>query len=141
MKLDTGVTVGREVGLLVASEVATQVAMQAARQAAAQMGVKGGVLGTGAASTVATLGVGLIIAVILDYVMDAVFKAAGYDPVAKIGGQVQDSLEKLEKALTGDTFLMFGTKGSLREQLEKLHEGRAKLRRETIARFMKERKN
>ena len=27
MKLDTGVTVGREVGLLVASEVATQVAM------------------------------------------------------------------------------------------------------------------
>jgi len=141
MKLDAGVTVGREVGLLVATDIATQVAMQAARGAAAQMGVKAGVLGTGAASTVATLGVGLIIAVILDYVLDAVLKAAGYDPVATIGGQIQSSLDKLEKALTGDTFLMFGTKGSLRGQLEKLHEGRAKLRRETIARFMKERKN
>jgi hypothetical protein len=141
IKLDTGVTVGREVGLLVTSEIATQAAMQAARATAAEMGVEAGLLGTGAASFAATLGLGMIIAVILDYILDAVFKAAGYDPAAKIAGQVDSSLDKMEKALTGDTTWMFGKKGSLRQQLEKLHEARSKLRRDTIAQFMKERKN
>jgi len=141
MQLDTGVGIGREVGLLVATEIATQVAIQAGRAAAAEMGVQTGVLGTGAASALETLGVGLVIAVILDYILDAVFKAAGYDPVATIRDQVRGSLNKMEKALTGDTFLFFGTKGSLRQQLENLHEERGKLRRETIAQFMKERKS
>jgi len=140
MKLDTGVTVGREVGLWVASDVATQVAIQAARAAGAEMGVETGLLGTGAASSVATLGVGLVIMVILDYILDAVLKVAGYDPAAKIAGQVRGSLDKMEKALTGDTSMFGGTKGSLRQELERLHEERSKLRRETIAQFMKERK-
>ena len=38
IKLDTGVTVGREVGLLVTSEIATQAAMQAARAASCRDG-------------------------------------------------------------------------------------------------------
>jgi hypothetical protein len=141
IKLDTGVTVGREVGLLVTSEIATQAAMQATRAAGAEMGVEAGLLGTGAASSVATLGLGVIIAIIIDYILDAVFKAAGYDPAAKIAGQVNSSLDKMEKALTGDTTWGVGTKGSLRQQLEKLHEARSTLRRDTITQFMKGRKN
>jgi hypothetical protein len=141
IKLDTGVTVGREVGLMVTSEVATQAAMQATRAAAAEMGVEAGLLGTGAASFIATAGLGMIIAVIIDYILDAVFRAAGYDPAAKIAGQVNSSLDKMEKALTGETTWGFGTKGSLRQQLEKLHEARGKLRQDTITQFMKGRKN
>jgi hypothetical protein len=142
LKLDAGVTLGREVGLLVAAEIASQVALQAARTAAAEMGVKAGVLGTGVASSAATLGVGMIIAVILDYVLDAIFKGAGYDPAAKIAGQVRESLDKMETALTGDSYFLFGgKKGALRQQMEKLHKARQQLRRETVAQFMKERNN
>jgi hypothetical protein len=137
MKLDTGVMIGREVGILVASEIATQVAMRAARTAAAEMGVEGGILATGAASTVATLGVGMVICVILDYVVDAVFKAAGYDPAAKIAAQVDASLCTMQRALVGDISLAGGgKKGSLREQLERLHQVRSKLRQETVARLV-----
>lgn len=140
MKLDGAVTVGREIGLWVASDVATQMVMQVARGAAAEMGVGAGILGAGAASAVETLGVGMVVGFILDAFLDSVFKSLGYDPAAKIAGQVQFSLDRLETALTEDTFLVwFGKKGTLREQLEKLHEIRSKLRRQTIAKFMKER--
>ena len=105
------------------------------------MGVEAGLLGTGAASCVATVGLGMIIAIIIDYIIDAIFKAVGYDPAANIAGQVDSSLDKMEKALTGDTTWGGGTKGSLRKQLEKLHEARSRLRRDTISQFMKERKN
>lgn len=137
MQLDLGVTIGREIGILVASEVATQVALQAGRAAAAEMGVEAGVLSAGAASSVATLGVGLVIAIIIDYVVDLCFKAAGYDPVAKIEGQVKSTLDKMEASLVGDTFWGRGKKGSLRHELEKLHDSRSKLRREVVAQILK----
>jgi hypothetical protein len=139
MKMDFGVTVGREVGLLVASELATQAALQACRTVAAEMGVEGGLLGAGAVSSLETLGVGLVIAVILDYVIDAVFKAAGYDPAAKIAAQVRESLDEMEAALTRDPWFFSSRKtGALRQQLQKVHEARSKLRRQTIERFMRE---
>jgi hypothetical protein len=136
MKTDLGVTMGREVTLLVASEVVTQAALQGARTAAAEMGIEAGVLGAGATSTVATIGIGLVIAVILDYVLDAVFKVAGYDPAAKIAGQVNTSLDKTEAALTSKSG-WFAKSGSLRQQMEKLHEARSTVRQQTVALILK----
>ena len=131
LHVDLGVTVGREAGMLVVTEVTTQ--------AAIQMGVNAGVLGAGAASTVATLGVGLIVSIIIDYMLDEIFKAAGYDPAAKIEGVVPGSVDKLEAALLRDPGYFSGDKkGSLRQRLETIHEGRSKLRRETIQRLLKE---
>lgn len=139
LRVDLGVTVGREVGLLVAMEIATQAALQAAKAAAAEMGVSAALLGSGAASTVATLGVGLVISIILDALIDAIFKQLGYDPAAKIEEMVLESINKLEAALLRDPDLIsWDEKGSLRQQMEKLHGARSKLRRETINRLLKE---
>ncbi len=138
LKLDLGVTVGREIGVLVASEVATQVALQAARAGATEMGVEAGILGAGAASTVATLGIGLVIAVIIDYVVDIVFKWSGYDPVAKIEKEVDTALNKMEASLIGQaSFFGGGKDGTLRREMEKLHESRSNLRREVVAQMLK----
>lgn len=139
LRLDVGVTVGRELGMLVASDVAAQAALQAARAAAAEMGVSAGVLGTGAASSLATLGVGMVVAIILDYVLDEVFRMAGYDPAAKIEAMVGESLDKMQAALTRDPgFFSTEKKGALRQRLEELHEARSKMRREAVARLLKE---
>ncbi len=139
LRLDVGVTVGREIGMLIASDVAATAALQAAKAAAAEMGVGAGILGTGAASTVATLGVGMVVAVILDYLLDQVFRMAGYDPAAKIEAMVDESLDKMQAALMRDPgFFSTEKKGALRQRLEDLHEARSKMRRETVARLLKE---
>ena len=133
---DLAVGAGREILVLVGTEVATRAAMQAARAAAAEMGVQGTVLGIGASSTLATLGVGLVVGIIIDYVVDQIFKLAGYDPESKIAATVIESIDKMEAALTRDVglerFLGYDKKGSLRVEMEKLHEARSKLRRETV---------
>jgi hypothetical protein len=137
MTIDFGVQAGREIGFFVAADVATQAALQASRTVAAEMGVEAGVLGTGAASAVETLGVGLVVAVLLDGVIDAAFKAAGYDPAAKIAEQVRASLDTMEAALTGEAQFFAGKKaGALRHHLETIHAARSKLRRQTIERFL-----
>jgi|GEM_PF-1554528 len=135
LRLDLGVSVGRELGVMLASDLAAQIALQAATD----MGVSAGVLGTGAASSVATLGVGMIVAILLDYVLDEIFKRAGYDPAAKIEALVIEAINKLEASLLHDagTF-SFHKKGALRERLEQLHTARSTLRRETIHRLLKE---
>jgi Ca2+/Na+ antiporter len=137
---ELGVTVGREIGMLVLTEIATQAALQAAKAAAAEMGVSAALLGSGAVSMATTLGVGLVISIILDALIDAIFKELGYDPAAKIEAIVCESIDKLEAALIRDPgFMLWEEKGSLRQQMEKLHEARSKLRRETINRLLKER--
>jgi hypothetical protein len=139
LRLDVGVTIGRELGIAIASDLAAQVVLQAAKAAAAELGLNAGVLGTGAASTVATLGAGLVAAVVLDSLLDEVLKMAGYDPAAKIEALVRESLDRLEASLTrdGGTFSWHKT-GALRERLEQLHESRSKMRREAIHRLLKE---
>ncbi len=139
LRLDVGVTVGREIGMLVASDVAAAAALQAARAAAAEMGVGAGILGTGAASTVATLGVGMVVAIILDYLLDEVFRMVGYDPAAKIEALVGESLDKMQAALMRDPgFFSTEKKGALRQRLEELHEARSKMRRGTVVRLLNE---
>jgi hypothetical protein len=139
LRLDMGVTVGRELGVFIATDIATQAAMQAARAAATQLGVNTGVLSGGAASTVATLGLGMIVAFIIDYILDEILKMAGHDPVAKIEALVRESIDKMEAALIQDSGMFWlNKKGSLRERMEQLHETRSTLRRETINRLLKE---
>lgn len=122
------------------TEIATQAALQAAKAAAAELGVSAALLGSGAVSMATTLGVGLVISIILDALIDAIFKELGYDPAAKIEAMVCESIDKLEAALIRDPgFMLREEKGSLRQQMEKLHEARSRLRRETINRLLKER--
>lgn len=128
LQIDMGV----EVGMLVASEVIVQAAVQAL---GTQAGNQAGLLGAGAASSVATLGVGFVVAILVDEVLSAVLKEAGYDPEAKIAGQVETSLNNMERALTaeGGGFFFFGTEdGTLRAQRKKLHEDRSTIRRQAI---------
>jgi hypothetical protein len=132
-RADVGILLGREIGTLVASEVATQIVMQATRVMAGEMGLGAGILGTGAASAVASLGVGMVIAFVLDYVLDAVFRMAGYDPVAKISDEVKRSLDKMEAALTKEAKDAKAKPGALRAQMLRLHDERAGLRRATVA--------
>jgi|SRR6185312_11847936 len=136
LRLDMGVTVGREVGIVIAADVAANMALQAAKAAAAEMGISAGLLSTG----VATLGVGIVLAFIIDAILDEVLKMAGYDPVAKIEKQVCETIDRMEQSLTRDSqfFSLLTKPGSLRKQMEELHETRSKLRRETIKRLMKE---
>jgi hypothetical protein len=140
LKAGLCVTVGREAVFWVATTEATALAMQAVQTAGATLGISGGVLGIGASSSVASLGMGLVVAFIIDYLLDKVLQMAGMDPATNIEKLVIESIDKLEAALLRDpgTFSWDRTKGSLRQQLEQLHEARSKLRREAIARFMAE---
>lgn len=139
LRIELAVSVGKEVGFIVLTEAVTRMAVQAMRTAAAELGVSATILGSGTVSTLATLGVGLVVGFIIDAIVEEVFKLLGHDPVAKIHGVVNDSLDRMEESLTRRRSGLFTTTpaGSLRAEMERLHDERSKVRRETIARMLK----
>lgn len=139
---DLAVVGGREAVMLVVTEITTRAAVQAAQAAAAEMGVHTAVLSSGTASFVATVGVGFLISLVVDYVLDAVLKLAGYDPEAKVAAAVVDSLDRMEAALLRDAGLRrrvgLGEHGSLRVEMERLHESHSRRRRDAVGLVLSE---
>ncbi len=142
MQWNMEVIYGREVMVLTGTGVSYRVTLLAAKGVASEMGVEGGLLLVNSSSAAERLGVGIIVAVIVDYVLDVLFKMDSHDPEAKIATALVKSLDMMEAALIRDPdlrwYVNLDKKGSLREEMEKLHKARSRLRREAVASLLKE---
>lgn len=133
VRVDSAVTLGKEVGVFVTADVAGQVVLRVLRLVGAELGLKAGLLGVGAASSLTNLGASLVGAILLDYLIDAVLELAGYTPVEQIRQKVEAGLTSLEHALID------GEKG-MRAELDRLHQSRAQLRQQIVATALQERR-
>ena len=77
---------------------------------------------------------GLLVAILVDRVLDVVLKWGGYDPEQKIADQVESLIRRIDDGLIAQERRANGQKkGALRARLEKIHDARATIRRETVA--------
>jgi hypothetical protein len=122
---DLNVTTATQVVSWVGGDIATAVSMSVASSLASELGLSAGV---GAASSLTTLGAGLVVGWMVDQIIEATLKQAGYDPEGEIVSKIEAALDQAGR-MTGE---------AMKNELDKLHERRSRLREAAIRKLFLE---